>query len=271
MSGLLTLENKVLEINEHLEEVKKNFTISYEELDDLSSEKIQNSRDFCMSKIQTHEKSVDAELGKIHQDIDKIRSKLPASFIMDEQWLVMFRMKSGTGMSVYDAWVQHSVTANHSLKGYYSSPLKRLVWILGVVFVRLTLYDKDGKEVAFVLFDGVGSDKMTWFSRDRILDSSWGHLRYDSSLNYASIEGNGGRKFYINVRNGGCEHDHGFMFVVDRYQMECDYEQFSNPPQFLYSEFPGGTRWHSRYYAMADEMAISIKTLKNVRMLQCPN
>lgn len=260
MSGLLTLESKDLELNERLNEVKKNFTTSYEELNHQSSQKIQTSKNTCMLQLQRHENLVNAELNKVHEDIDKIRSKLPAYSIINEQWLIVFRVKSGIGIGVYDEWVKPLYTANLSAKGIYRNHVIDNPWnSLGMLFVRLALHDRKGKEVAFVLFDGVGSNKMTWFSRDRILDSSWGQLRYDSSLNYASIQGDGGRKFYINVRYGGCEHDHGFIFVLDRGHMACEYEQFSNHPQFLYSEFPGGTRWHSRYFGMADEMVISVK------------
>ena len=62
----------------------------------------------------------------------------------------------------------------------------------------------------------------------------------------------------MNVRYGGCQKDHGFMFVLDLKNSGCSYERFTNSPVFLYSEFPGGTRWDSRDYGIANHMVIKI-------------
>ena len=113
---------------------------------------------------------------------------------------------------------------------HYRNPLVDSWNTLRVALVRLALYE-NGREVAFLLFDGVGTDKMNWFSKERILDSSWNHLRYDSPFNFASVAGDGqfGRRFFINIRYGGCENDHGFIVLEDCGAQPCSYEK--NPQQ----------------------------------------
>ena len=133
---------------------------------------------------------------------------------------------------------------------------------LMISLVRVALFDEDGKEVAFLLFDGTGSDKMNWFSKERLLDSSWGQLRYDSALNYFSISGDAGnqRRFFTNVRYGSCPIDHGFLLVLDgNAPRPCSYEKrLGQSTQILYSKYPGGIRWSSSDFKKAAYMDISI-------------
>ena len=45
-----------------------------------------------------------------------------------------------------------------------------------------------GEEVAFILFNGRDSTMDSWFSKDRVLDSTWTDIKTETS-NYFSIEG----------------------------------------------------------------------------------
>ena len=183
--------------------------------------------------------------------------------LAESQWEVIFQAQARNGASVYQAWVNGKGTTTTfppENDMHYRNPAIDSWYNLYVKFVRLTLHASDDEEVAFILFDGVMTDKMNWFAKHRILDSSWGQLNFDSSLNHASIGGDVRRKFYINVRYGGCVNDHGFIFVLDVKNEGCPYERFTMSPQILYSEFPGGVRWDSRAYGQVEYMVI--KTVK---------
>lgn len=54
--------------------------------------------------------------------------------------------------------------------------------------MKLALYEKE-KEVVALVFDGKGSDKTNWFSRDRVLSIPWVDLIPSQHLLHFSIEG----------------------------------------------------------------------------------
>lgn len=270
-SRLDKLQRELAETNQNINQQKKSFTSFREELRQQTSQVRRDVEETCTSEIQRHGVSTETKLDELQYQIDKINEGLPTYSIMKEEWQFVFRAQSGNGVHVYDAWVSGrdarttfpTEEENYSFgNDHYRNPVVDSWNNLGVMFVRVTLYDKYGKEVAFVLFDGVRTDKMNWFSKERILDSSWSQLRYDSPLNHASIAGEAGlnRRFFINVRYTGCENDHGFMLVLDRGPMPCNYEKLPNHPLLLYSEFPGGTRWSSMYFGRAEYMVITIQT-----------
>ena len=231
--------------------------------EDKIAQGLEEIKDSFTSEVRKQEASADAKFNEIQSELGKIKNHRPTYWnkLMKTEWQVMFKAHSENGASVYEAWVNgKSTTTTLSVENnkHYRNPAINSWNNLGVKYVHLALYASDGTEVAFILFDGVRSDKMNWFSKHRILDSSWAQLRYDSSLNRASIRGDGRRKFFMNVRYGGCQKDHGFMFVLDLKNTGCSYERFTNSPVFLYSEFPGGTRWDSRDYGIANHMVIKI-------------
>ena len=215
------------------------------------------------SEFQAKLISSDAKLNNIQTELVKIKNTFPKYQIKfaKSQWQVIFQAHANNGISVYQAWVNGRGTTAifpPQTDKHYRNPAIASWNNLAVKLVRLTLHASDDEEVAFILFDGVRSDKMNWFAKHRILDSSWAQLNYDSSLNRASIGGDQQRKFYMNVRYGGCENDHGFMYVLDVKNKGCQYELSATTPQFLYSEFPGGVRWDSRMYGYAEYMVITI-------------
>ena len=54
--------------------------------------------------------------------------------------------------------------------------------------VRYSLYN-NGLEVAFIEFNGTGSNIEDWFSNGRILEASWSDLDTSTTFNYFSIKG----------------------------------------------------------------------------------
>ena len=57
-----------------------------------------------------------------------------------------------------------------------------------MIQVKLALYYEEGEEVVSIVFDGVGSDKINWFSQSRLISSPWTDLE-TSTTNFFSIVG----------------------------------------------------------------------------------
>ena len=261
-----TNEIKELQINtglsdnqmtQALQEIKDTFTRKSEfHTQAASTETKVASVDVRIASTEVKLNEIQTELHELITARPKYQSKMDWS-----QGQAIFRAQARNGVNVYEAWTngKGTTTAFPPENGkHYRNPAIDSWNNLDVKYVRLTLHDQNDDEVAFILFDGVRSDKMNWFAKHRILDSSWAQLNFDSSLNHCSISGDGQRKFYINARYGGCENDHGFINVLDMKNRGCRYERSANPPRFLYSEFPGGVRWDSRAYGEAEYMVIKI-------------
>ena len=185
---------------------------------------LHNTSDSCKAEIGKSVVTVNAKINTMDDVIKTIKDRIPTYSIMDDEWLLFFRTEPGNYNGVYRAWEYAFNTRSSSnmfdrLFGgdFYRNNAVNIWNNLDVSFVRLALFYKIGKEVAFLLFDGIGSDKISWFYKERLLDSPLGQLRYDSSLNHFSIAGEGSikRRFFTNVRYGGCGSDHGFLLVLD--------------------------------------------------------
>lgn len=136
-----------------------------------------------------------------------------------------------------------------SLSSHFRDPIVKLWNRLGVTYVKFALY-KQSAEVGYVVFDGTGSDYMSWFSRSRVVDASWPDLMPDNDYNIFSIEGGHldterlcyERSFHINHNYGGCDKDLGHVAAVERYGA-CDWNYHPAYPQFLYSDMSTATKW----------------------------
>ena len=53
--------------------------------------------------------------------------------------------------------------------------------------VKLSVY-KDGEEKHFIVFDGTGTDHVSWFSASKIVSSSWTDLSVQT-FNHFSLQG----------------------------------------------------------------------------------
>ena len=266
VSRVEMLQQDLHETNQHFLHLQGDITSTQQDLY-KAKQMINTVEDSCSAEIERHGTSVETRVSKIQDKFETIYARGWMYSVKEDEWTVLFRAQAGNGIRVYDAW-ESSQGTRDSLPAdmmkytdrHYRNPLVDSWNTLRVALVRLALYE-NGREVAFLLFDGVGTDKMNWFSKERILDSSWNHLRYDSPLNFASVAGDGryGRRFFINIRYGGCENDHGFIVLEDCGTQPCSYEKNPQQPQILYSRFPGGTRWQSMLFGSADYMVISVK------------
>nr|KAG5692375.1 hypothetical protein BaRGS_007988 [Batillaria attramentaria] len=117
-----------------------------------------------------------------------------------------------------------------------------------VLRVRVSVY-LHGLEKQYVEFNGRGSNYLNWFSRDRIISSSWHDLRTEPQ-NYFSIKGddetrwNIGRRFFINRNYGGCPHDRGWLIVLDEPDV-CSWAGVRDYPVILYSKRSTNVYWNS--------------------------
>ncbi|CAG2249738.1 unnamed protein product [Mytilus edulis] len=136
--------------------------------------------------------------------------------------------------------------------------------------VRVDLY-KDSQVDAMFLFDGKGSTSVSWFSKERLLQSSYQDLSRTATINYFSMEGSNAadRHFYINSHHGGCPNDFGWLQIIDsrlRFGTTggCTFDHLYGReyPYFMY-----GTRNKACHYdkegecGFADMMVISVKRI----------
>ncbi|XP_060063054.1 uncharacterized protein LOC132543556 [Ylistrum balloti] len=124
-----------------------------------------------------------------------------------------------------------------------------------------------GKEKAFAVFDAHGADKNSWFTKARVLYSSWNDLGPTSTTNYDSIDGHQphGRNFYMNRNYGGCQNDAGWFIVSEAQSYGCSWEKKTSvKPYYLYSDASG--------YEKSDNQAIAEVFVISVSMDMCnPN
>ena len=94
-----------------------------------------------------------------------------------------------------------------------------------------------------MMFDATGSDKLSWFSQDKLTGTlPWADIK--GPHNYFSIEGDpgNGRRFFINKAYGGCPGDVGWMVIGGP---PCDWEKHFGNKAILYSKLSTATKWQT--------------------------
>ncbi|XP_033126062.1 uncharacterized protein LOC117124046 [Anneissia japonica] len=109
--------------------------------------------------------------------------------------------------------------------------------------VKVALYE-DGSEVMHMLFDGVGSNHMSFFQNQNLIFSPWSDL-HSSQTNFFSIDGHerASRRWYINKSHGGCSNDNGWFLVKPGIQVDCQYEECIVYPCFIYNSMETVQTW----------------------------
>ncbi|XP_053376781.1 protein jagged-1-like [Mercenaria mercenaria] len=183
----------------------------------------------------------------------------------------VFRVQTGNGENTVNAWVNggsgttsdQSCISTDQFSGcskHYRNPSVNNWNTLNVKQVRYSLY-KNETEVAYVLFDGEGSSMTNWFTRSRIIISSYEDITYASGWILFGIDpGFEERNFIIQHEVGNCEYaDITHFLTIDRSGCCCYYDGFGNNPYIWYSV---GTTAHStgnRFdFEFADTAMISI-------------
>ncbi|XP_033724527.1 uncharacterized protein LOC117314570 [Pecten maximus] len=219
-----------------------------------------------MARTTKHSHAIVIHVQKMHNSL----------ILEDVTWRLVFKAPSGvvpaghtdvagflrdTGSYNEDVVsVMRDFSAGGSL--YKSSILDDWATKHSISAVRLSVY-KDGREVAYVVFDTVGvTSKTGWMDCSRILDSSWTDLQA-SSPNLCGIDdtGDAKRNFFINNIYGGCQGDAGWLMLKDVGASggcdEWDTNQGSLP-YILYSTDLTYVTWHNGNKGYGDALAISV-------------
>ncbi|KAK3760869.1 hypothetical protein RRG08_034710 [Elysia crispata] len=177
-------------------------------------------------------------------------------------WTLAFRAQSRVGVSTYSTWLDSSQQDDNPYPADFPPACLRLKdygqcdrhfrsqvldnWVnIQEVYFSLV---KNDVEVAFILFDGTSSDMTSWFSQDRILDSTWSSLASDNNLEPVRISGEcqskSCRRFRVHESWTLCKVESFYTFTIDKgYDIctTCCWEplDLSTSPVFLYSPVNG--------------------------------
>ncbi|KAK3789856.1 hypothetical protein RRG08_060409 [Elysia crispata] len=187
-----------------------------------------------------------------------------ASSVRRGSWVLVFRGQSRIGVPVYDTWVNTSKHDDGPLLGDFPYACLRLTdykqcnrhfrshivdkWV-NIQEARFSLVKAD-TEVAYIVFDATGSDKISWFSQNRILHSTWSPaLDTANDLQPVNMKGNCYknsicRRFQIYQKYKYCKSEAFYTFTVDMAGDSCSesswvLRDFSTFPVFLYSPGTG--------------------------------
>ncbi|XP_025099788.1 uncharacterized protein LOC112567338 isoform X2 [Pomacea canaliculata] len=233
------------------------------------------------SRLQASEAALKAyteKLSTAQTSITSLQSRAFSDFIWYDDWVLVFRAAQGIEKSVYDTWTaagRHdddpitrltlpcgctSVNGSLPCDRHYRSRILDTWPSLSIDQVKLVVYDR-GVEKAHVTFRGTGSTNMSWFSLDRVVESSWDDLTPAASVNYFSIDGHATstmlRRFFINHEYNTCAGDSGWLVVVDRETDDCSWGTKGHFPSILYD--PQRRVVTDESLIEADVMAVFVK------------
>ena len=97
-----------------------------------------------------------------------------------------------------------------------------------------------GTEVASLSFDAIGTDKLSWFSQDNLVQSPWTDLKTATNLQAFSING-ADRIFEISGRYSGCDRDYGWFLIT---KGNCPWETRLPQASILYSKLNASVNWN---------------------------
>ncbi|KAI8735423.1 hypothetical protein BgiBS90_036557 [Biomphalaria glabrata] len=228
-----------------------------------------------------HEKldSLTASVNSLKSSVKKLQQCLlcqgssPTDVDFPSGWTLAFRGTSAIHKSVFDAYKTGTgipanvesgckqVDSSKPCTNHYRNNEVLNNW-KGVNKVAFVLYEKNAL-VAYMVFDGRGTDNMNWFSQEKLELSSWTDLK-TSSYNFFSIEGDLRpsnliyRRFIVNKFYGGCGGDLGWFSAADFMPSYCPWEGANNYPSFAYVKGSNSTNWSTGKVGYADVMAIYV-------------
>ena len=101
-----------------------------------------------------------------------------------------------------------------------------------------------GTEAASLTFNAVGTDKLSWFSQENLVQSPWKDLKTATNLQTFSINGDT-RIFEISDRYIVCLTDHGWFLILENH---CSWETRLPQGSILYSKLDTLVNWN--HYGM---------------------
>ncbi|KAL5009144.1 hypothetical protein ScPMuIL_014725 [Solemya velum] len=188
-------------------------------------------------------------------------------YTLIDDWSLVFRAAAGNGESVYDTWINTTTQTGHAgacqilqpqprCSGHYKNQIVDRWNSANITQVKLELHSA-GRRVAYVIFDGTGSDYSNWFSKDRILESSWSDLTTSFDYSCFAMEGYGARNLLIIKGYGDCTTDIAWMSVV-AYRGYCSWDFHSSYPAFVFSKGTTASLIETNH-GLADILAVFVK------------
>ena len=110
-----------------------------------------------------------------------------------------------------------------------------------------------GAEVASLTFNAIGTDKMSWFSQEHLVQSPWKDLKTATNLQTFSINV-ALRTFEISGPYGGCSTDYGWILIIGSI---CSWETRLPQASILYSKLDTFVNWNQ--YGMISVLNIEYK------------
>ncbi|XP_074662029.1 uncharacterized protein LOC141914673 [Tubulanus polymorphus] len=193
-------------------------------------------------------------------------------------WELVFLADQGTGDVVYDKWVNPPSNppcedTSCACSWRQQLPCLNCTWKsdkvdawANVKEVKVAYYT-NCTEVAFIVFNAAGKDKMNWFDVTKVTSSSWTSLTSTSSALHPqfSLKGHGSilRRFFAAKNYGGCPNDRFWMLVVDSGPLSkhpCDYDHTPNVyPHFYYNPTGSASLVRAIQMPLADTFTIYIR------------
>ena len=189
-------------------------------------------------------------------------------------WELIFRATAGNDVDTYEAWVHGKLVTpqkpnnmNRACGVHYRNPKIDRWTELDAQKVKLAFFEH-GKEVAGIIFNAVGSDQLNWFSKDRIVSSSWCDLNSNREYSHFSVAGDtykGRRRRFLIAKYGGCGGDIGHTVVIDKDAADkpCLFDNQPTYPQFFYSKISTADFMNRGTVARADHLGIFIQRSGN--------
>ncbi|XP_025104625.1 uncharacterized protein LOC112570390 [Pomacea canaliculata] len=228
---------------------------------------------------------LEARLARVEEKREQRDTSDYGDFIEMDGWVLVFRGTQGLGSPVYDAWTRTGyhddytftrasmpcgcTRTNGSCDRHYRSLLLDFWPSSALDKVKLAVYE-GGVEKAYMIFTGLGSNYINWFSADRLVQSSWKDLK-SSAHSYFDITGFSARgtfrRFYVSKNHGGCPGDNGWLNIKDAGN-SCPWETSNQNPAFVYSKAETVINWQSAgdMRGFADVMAVWVKFRPSVNL-----
>ncbi|XP_013406644.1 uncharacterized protein LOC106171065 isoform X1 [Lingula anatina] len=224
---------------------------------------------FSLEEISPEQECCDSH--KIKQLIASLKTRVDA--LESDKWRLVFKAVAGAGGDIFQLWNSNQALneenpqakqLNDNLKAHYKSSAVNNWTSQNIRYVKVALYQA-GIERLTLVFNAVGSDKMTWFTKDKLISSPYADIETASisaSGYYFSIRGDIrsylARHFFINKSYNGCGNDVGWLSVINR--AGCPYEVFSSYPAFIFAPGHMAIRYTKETLAHADVFAIFTAT-----------
>ncbi|KAK3737097.1 hypothetical protein RRG08_016403 [Elysia crispata] len=212
--------------------------------------------------------------------------------VTDGDWVLAFRAQAGIEVRVYETWVSDGTHHDSHLGDSSDFPqacLRLVDYESCDRHFRSEILDSWGKilevrfsfikanaEVAYVVFNGTGTDRESWFRPTRILSSTWlpgvttDSLTRPEIKGYCSSSASTCRRFKLYGPVTGCATEWAYTLTIDAPYDKCaddaSWPHAGNPekdfPIFLYSASGRGGLGSDKEYPFmqrADVMAVWVK------------